>query len=190
MNQKAIQNYKKGKHCKKVTFLPNFILKIKGKLDVSRKESNAHIFINGLYDKCLAIEAYEVSKAEQLLKDYREEGLALFCKVKRYALYTINSSKKDPTEKQKEHKEFRASMKRLDAIHKIIEGVNTALEQRISDTRTHCSRKIDAYTQGVKLVSPDFYPVTYYYEKSVDEYLSKYKDTDHAITRLFHPPLI
>ena len=189
MNQKAIENYKKGKQCRKVTHLPNFILKIKGKLDVSRKESIAHTYINGLYDECLVIEAYEVSKAEKLLQDYRKEGLSHFYKVKHYAFYTINLSKKDPTEKQREHKEFRASMERLYAIHKIIEGVNTALEQRILDMRTHCSRKIDAYTRGIKSVSPDFYPVTYYYEKSVDEYLSKHKATDYAIARFVLPPL-
>ena len=184
MNNKAIENYKKNKHCQKVTFLPDFVLKIKGKLDVSKRESTAHVFINGLYDKCVAIESLEVSKAENLLQDYRDEGKQLLYKVGQYTRSLHRISKEGTSVRQNAHKEFKEDVNRLIKIYDIIRDVNTALERRISKTRQNCSHKIGAYTQGIKLVMPDFSLITYHYEKSIEEYLSKHKDTDDAIARI------
>lgn len=187
MNKKSIQNYKKGKRCKKVTLAPDFILKIKGKLDASKNESSAHVFINGLYDKCSAIEALEVSTAQELLKDYREEGEKLFYKVRDYLLFLHSTPMKTRESKQNAHIEFKASADRLIQIHKIITDVNTALERRITQIRKHCSHKKDAYSQGVKMVMPDFSLITYHCEKPIEDYLLMHKETDDAIAKIVKP---
>jgi hypothetical protein len=68
--------YITGKNIKNVTVLPNFILKLKGRIDAHKGEDVALAHIDRYLKKCLSIESGECLVSEEALKNARSEGAA------------------------------------------------------------------------------------------------------------------
>lgn len=198
MNEKAIMNYKKGRKLKKVTILPDFILRIKGKHDTSKGEMIAQAFIRKLQDKCQPLENYEVLTAERLLHSSREEAGILIVKIKdlRKRLATLpeaveevkatdfRANRRTEAARQNIIHEIQVNLERLTQIHELITDINTALELRVSKIRNHCSYKINAYLVGVKSVVADFSVDLSFNGKVVEKYLEKHQVLDNAISAI------
>lgn len=68
--------YITGKNIKDVTVLPNFILKLMGRIDAHKGEDVALAHIDRYLKKCLSIESGECLISEEALKNARSEGAA------------------------------------------------------------------------------------------------------------------
>lgn len=198
MNEKAIMKYKKGRKLKKVTIMPDFILRLKGKHDASNSEMIAHAFVCKLQDKCQPLENHEALTAERLLHSFREEAGVLIVKIKdlRKRLATLpetveevkatdfRANRRTEASRQNIISEIQADLERLTQIHELINDINTALELRVSKIRNQCSYKIDAYSIGVKSVATDFTANVNFNGRAVEKYLEKHQLLDNSISRI------
>ena len=116
---------------KSVTWMPGFILKLKGRLDSRRGEGVCNEYICQLYKKLAAMEVNEVVEAENLLFDARRSAAVI---LTRFA----------------EQKRFLSGVVKLTAINEEIINVNTILDERINEMRNKALEKIQAYIVGIR----------------------------------------
>lgn len=116
---------------KSVTWIPGFVLKLKGRLDSRRGEGVCNEYICQLYKKLAAMEVNEVVAVENLLFDARKLAAVI---LTRFA----------------EQERFLSGVVKLTAIYEEIVNANTILDERINETRNKAMEKIHAYIVGVR----------------------------------------
>lgn len=171
-------NVKRGKY--KTTYLPGFILRIKGKLDSRKGEGAVNAFKERLIRRVYVLENKEYILAEQLLKDDRKEAAkALFTlgyidpikgdesKVAQQRNMTIGSARAQATTKVIE-------------AHEAISNIHSVFEERSQKIRNYNDTKLQQYFSGVTLDMDFSYE---YNDEAKERYLRHHKVCDEAIAK-------
>lgn len=195
MKNYMLSNFRKGKRIKKVTLFPNFLLKLKGKLDAKKGVTVVESFVNKMKERCKANENNEVLKAEKILFLSRKEGAGLLASIKnnRDILQKIpderieNSAPDIRANRRNTERSLSASSgindacEKLTSINEFIIDINTCLQQRIMKTRNLCSAKINTYLSGAFEVGADYKEDLSYDDTAAMRYIEKHSVCDNAI---------
>lgn len=171
-------NVKKGRY--KTTYLPGFILRIKGKLDSRKGEIAVTAFKKRLIRQVYMLENKEYILAEQLLKDSRKEAAK--------ALFTLGYTSliEDDKSKISLQKNLAKSNSCAEATNKVIEvsetisHVHSVFEERSQKIRNYNDAKLQQYFSGVTLKIDLSYE---YNNEAKERYMKHHKRIDEAITK-------
>lgn len=187
--------YITGSDVKDVTVMPNFILKIIGKIDARKGEDVAKAHIERYLEKCTSLEDMECLLSEEFLKQPRAEGAAnldiientpkeipeMPGSIDEQHTWDILENRRRASDKERAQKTVKAARSRLYEINEEIINGTSILEQRIAKIRKRATSKIKAYIKGVRAGGiPTFSPNITFSEVYVDKYYKKHK-RDKAI---------
>lgn len=195
MNEKILNNFRKGKGIHKALKTPMFILKIKGKRDAKKGTNIAETYINKVKAKCRACENREVLTAEEILYDSRREAAVLMssmCQDKdilgtipnartETSPLDVRVNRRNASQRMNTISMIKGNFERLVQINELIIDINTCLEQRILKTRHLCTERLNAYILGVREVHLEFDNNIDYDNSASDMYEVKHKACDEAI---------
>lgn len=167
--------FKSGEKICAVTKMPNFLLKIKGKLDSRKGSSVPDAYIDKLKRKCESIENIEVITAENILVGDRKNAAVAVCNIAESQKALENKPAKTEGNSPKAIRENRRRANQISSTESSIKSghsalinafqnivsTETVLKERITNTRKKTSEKINVYVSGVrswklKEYSPDF----------------------------------
>lgn len=177
METKAF-NVKRGRY--KTTYLPGFILRIKGKLDSRKGEGAVNAFKERMIRRVYVLENKEYILAEQILKDERKEAAK--------ALFTLGYIEPIKGEESKVamQKNLTISSARAQATtiiieaHEAINNIHSIFEERSLKIRNYNDTKLQQYLSGVTINVDKNYT---YNNEAKDRYLSHHKVCDSAIEK-------
>lgn len=188
--------YELGQKTKNVTILPDFVLKITGRLDAKKGSSVANAHIRCYLNKCVSIENEECLEAAEFLKNIRIEGaqtIAVISKHKKLipempGVIEVKNSW-DALENRKRANALYDAMASVENARARLYEVNeqllngaAILDERISRIRRKAGVKIDAYIKGLRAGGlTDFDPVIEYSDTAKELYYEKHHALDEAI---------
>lgn len=203
-----MSRYIKGCGVKKVTHLPNFVLKILGRMDARKGEEVVDAQIKHYLEKCGKIESKECLLVEELLKDTRSEGATTLEVIKASKeeiadntdskkgeltgsdggnhTWQIYNNRKRASSKYREKESVKtAKLKLVELNQEIIYG-HGKLRDRVNTLRKNTSASVLVYIKGVRLGGissfDSFNPDTGFSEEIVDSYIERHKSLDDAIS--------
>ena len=161
---KNTKQFKEGKKIKAVIKLPNFLLKIKGRLDSRKGKTVADAFIGKLKDKCAAIENKESITAEEMLFNDRKNGavkLSVMSEVSSKlsqnardsslsGVAAIRENRRNESKQRNNESMLSSCIEQLNIINENIINIDTILDERITKTRKKASEKINVYISGLR----------------------------------------
>ena len=196
ISKKAQEKFLKGKKIRKVTLIPNWILKIKGRLDARNGPEVPDAYVEKMYKRLKSFDDLEVRTAENILKAPREaaalninalsessqtiastdipanDGSANGIRNERSARGTLASAKST----------FSNSARSIYSINELIVSINSHLRTRIEQTYLIGLEKCKAYECGVKRVIPDYgIPDFDMNSDAVNKYQEMHKTLDDAV---------
>ena len=195
MNEKILDNFRKGKGIHKALKTPMFILKIKGKRDAQKGSNIAETYINKVKAKCRACENCEVLTAEEILYDSRREAAVLMssmCQDKdilgnipnaktEASPLDVRANRRNAAKRANTVSIIKDNFAKIVQINELIIDVNACLEQRILKTRHLCTERLNAYILGVREVHLEFDNNIEYDDSASNMYEAKHKACDKAI---------
>ena len=196
MKNKKTSKYRIGGNVRKVTRLPLFILKLKGKLDSRKGETVPSAYTGKLVERCGANENIEALYAEDLLYPTRTEGSQLLTRIKRdkeslddvpdivseNTPYDIRQNRRTNSKRESILSSINNSVTKLSEIEETIINVNSVLDERITKTRRKALATIKVYISGVRSGKlPDFSPTIEFSEDAKNIYERKHKTGDERI---------
>lgn len=187
--------YITGKNIKDVTVLPNFILKLMGRIDAHKGEDVALAHIDRYLKKCLSIESGECLVSEEALKNVRSEGAAnldiventakeipdMLGDIKAEHTWEVLENRRRASNKARAKEAVKTARSRLYEINEEIINGTSILDQRVAKIRKRAASKIAAYIKGVRVGGiTSFDPDVSFSETVVERYYKKHK-RDKAI---------
>ena len=159
-----MKNYELGQKTKNVTIMPDFILKLIGKLDARKGIGVAEAHLRRYLDKCESIENEECLVAEKFLKSTRNDGaqqLAIISKqskiipempgsVEEKHAWDVLENRRRAQAVSNAHSAVENARARLYEINEKIVNGGTILDERISRIRKRAGAKMDAYLKGLR----------------------------------------
>lgn len=187
----------KPKTMKSVTFLPCWILTMKGKMDSRKSNGVCDEYIHSLLKKLAVMEAEEVVDVEKALFNVRKEAAAILSElsekkeelskipncINERSAEVIRNNRKNAEHREEVRKSLKKAFEKLTSLNEQIISVNTVLDERITKRRNNASEKIHAYIVGVK--SGDLTDYTFHINEVDDQarqiYLIKHEILDKKI---------
>ena len=184
------------KKTKKVTNLPCFILKIKGRLDAKHDDGVCNEYVTRLHKKLSAIESEEVVIAEKILFPYRKEAAVILSNfddfkknleeipamIDENSIDSIRENKRNMLKRNSIKQNIKKSIERLTIIYETIININTVLDEQIHKTEKMSEVKIKAYVSGIRYVRNDEYSVPQKLENiAVEIYHDRHEVLDNRI---------
>lgn len=191
-----MKNYELGNKTKNVTIMPNFVLRLMGRLDAKKGKSVAEAHLMRYFDKCVSIEAEECLVAEAFLKSTRNEGaqqLAVISKqmklipempgeVEEQHTWDVLENRRRAGAVRSARSAIESARERLYELNENIIHGGTVLEQRISRTRKCARVKMDAYIKGLRAGGlADYTPEIEFSDKASALYYLRHRNLDDAI---------
>lgn len=196
INKKTQENFLNGKKICKVTGMPNWILKIKGKMDARKGPEVADAYIEKMYKRLKSFDDLEVRTAENILESSREAA-ALNINMLSESSRTIattqiphsdgspNGVRGARSAKGKVASAISASSnssRSIYSINELITSVNLHLRTRVDQTYLIGLEKCKAYECGVKCRIPDYsIPEFDMNSEIINKYLETHKKLDDAV---------
>lgn len=170
-------NVRKGKY--RTTYLPGFILRIKGKLDSRKGERAVIAFKERLIYREGVFENYEYLLAESILKDERNEAAKALFSLD-YLEPVENDGSKVASKKNMAIGSVKTQAKeKIVTTHEFINHIHSLFEERTQRIRNYTSTKLEQYFAGVTL---DGFDKTYTYsDEAKTRYLKHHERGDEAI---------
>ena len=181
---------------KRVTLLPGFILKWKGKLDSRKGEQIPKAFVQKMLSCCAGNENAEVIHTESMLDMDRKNASAaitsIACKkrlldsipkeVPEDSPYAIRENNRN----RKASKEMLANISQhyeaLSVIQERITDIHTVLDERVERTRNMGMCSINKYIEGVRSGKlPEYDPEINFFDNAVFVYLRRHEEGDKKI---------
>ena len=181
---------------KRVTLLPGFILKWKGKLDSRKGEQIPNAFVQKMLSCCAGNENAEVIHTESMLDMDRKNASAaitsIACKkrlldsipkeVPEDSPYAIRENNRN----RKASKEMLANISQhyeaLSVIQERITDIHTVLDERVERTRNMGMCSINKYIEGVRSGKlPEYDPEINFFDNAVFVYLRRHEEGDKKI---------
>lgn len=196
MKAKKIYKFKEGKRIKKVTHVPNFVLRFKGKHDSKKPETAANSYCDKLCSRCAALENHECVMAEEILHPSRLEASQILASVNNSKIFLkhmpharvetsaldIRANSRNRATKSNTEAEVKVKINRLCELNEIIINTNATLEQRIEKTRNICREKINAYMIGLRAGGiPEYDYEINFSNAAMESYSDKHAFGDKAI---------
>lgn len=203
MNKRKISRWKKGKGIKKVTHMPDFILRIKGRFDAKKPslpEAHTEKFLKSL----AAIENAETLFAENILSATRDSAIKAIRVIKEPQNMSFDSPVVSGNHSEAEIRALRQeSAKRsalvanvqsakeaLPSLNETIISTHTILDERIEKTRKKACKKLMAYVSGVRKGGKSDFDVSINEDDSAREiYRNHHKRLDDLIDRTVYSGL-
>ncbi len=194
MNKK-MRKYASAK-IKRVTLMPGWLLKFKGRWDSRKGDGVCDEFLKKLTKKAAAIEAMEAIKAESVLHGRRKLGgeLLLVLSENREAAHNkpeleeVTSPKiaRKNNQKMSAHINgkniFKEARKQLSEINEDIIFVDTVLSEKTEKLHSQTIEKFHAYVSGVRAGKlPDYTVKSGFDSKASDIYHAKHAELDTMI---------
>ena len=191
-----MKNYELGQKTKNVTIMPDFILKLIGKLDARKGIGVAEAHLRRYLDKCESIEHEECLVAEKFLKSTRNDGaqqLAIISKqskiipempgsVEEKHAWDVLENRRRAQAVSNAHSAVENARARLYEINEKIVNGGTILDERISRIRKRAGAKMDAYLKGLRAGGlHEFDPEIDYSDNPRVLYYEKHRRLDKAI---------
>lgn len=187
---KNINYTSNSKKVKSVTYLPGWILRIKGRFDSKKGKGVCDEYIHRLTKKLAAMEADEVIDAENALHAVRKEAAvtitgfseqkAALAKIPentgKDTVETIRNNRRNSKRRSDVINELKTSVEKLTNINEQIINVNTVMDERIYKMRNNAAEKIHAYIVGIRCGSLDDYR---YDLSEADNYAEEIYRTKH-----------
>lgn len=186
----------KGKKIRKVTRMPDWALKLRGRIDGRKGSEVPDAYLEKLYKRLKSFDDSEVRTAENILSDSREQALASLNSLSDSS-HTVASTQITPNdgspksvrnERAARGKVANAKASSANAAHTLysvnerIISVNTHLKSRIDETYMVGLKKCKAYVYGVRHKLPDYDGAPFEMESAAaDKYFSDHKTLDDAI---------
>ena len=199
MKSSKVEQFKMGKGIKRVTHMPGFFLRIKGKIDSKKPESAAVSFCEKLFNRCQAIENKETIAAEEILHSVRKQASQILASMNGNQMFLksipeaqeelspieIRANIRNREAKNNTSLELNNQLKAICEINEVIVNINSTLEQRVEKTRNHCLEKINIYIIGLRSGGhKDFTFVPSFEGKAMTAYNEKHKACDTAINTM------
>lgn len=181
---------------KRVTLLPGFILKWKGKLDSRKGEQIPNAFVQKMLSCCASNENAEVIHTESMLDMDRKNASAaitsIACKkrlldsipkeVPEDSPYAIRENNRN----RKASKEMLANISQhyeaLSVIQEHITDIHTVLDERVERTRNMGMCSINKYIEGVRSGKlREYDPEINFFDNAVFVYLRRHEEGDKKI---------
>lgn len=194
--KKSKAKYITGRDIKDVTILPNFLLKLIGRLDAHKGgEDVALAHVQRYLEKCTSIEGMECLASEAFLKKARSEGAVNLDIIENTSkeipdmpgdieaehTWDVLENRRRASNKAKAKDAVKAARSRLYEINEEIINGTSILEQRVSKIRKSAASKISVYIKGVRAGGiTSFDPDVSFSEIVVENYYKKHK-RDKAI---------
>lgn len=196
-----MKNYFKhdiGKRISSVTLMPTLLLGLQGRLDSRKSErSIPDARVEGMKNKCLAIEKREALLIESRYEPIRKEGMKALSKIsncKAYessipaisndsSPYAIRSNSRNEARRAAAKADAEQAKIRLLDVKESLVHADTVLSERIRRTREKAFKvKIAAYVKGVRKGKlPDYSPDLDMADDAYSIYISKHKQGDDLI---------
>lgn len=193
--KKSKGKYITGKNVKGVTFLPDFILKLLGRIDAHKGEDVALAQINRYIERCTFNEHIECLLSEKYLKAARSEGASNLDVIENMSkeilempgdievqhAWEVLENRRRANNKARAKDAVKTARSRLYDINEEIISGTTILEQRVSKIRKRTTSKIASYIKGVRAGGiPSFEPNISFSDAVIEQYYKKHK-RDKAI---------
>lgn len=196
MKNKKTSRYRIGGNVRKVTRLPGFVIRFKGKLDSRKGKTVPDAFTDKLVERCGANENIEALYAEDILNSTRTEGSQLLTKLKRdkesledvpdalpeNSPYDIRQNRRTNSKRESIVSSINNSITKLSEIEETIININSVLDERITKTRRKALAVINMYISGVRSGKlPDYNPIVEFSDDAKEIYDRKHKTGDERI---------
>lgn len=193
--KKSKGKYITGRNVKDVTILPNFILKLLGRMDAHKGKDVALAHIDRYLEKCTSIEDGECLISEEYLKKVRSEGATNLDIIENTSkeisdmpgdieavhAWEVFENRKRASNKTRAKDSVKSARSRLYEINEEIINGTSILDQRVAKIRKRTASKIAAYIKGVRAGGiTSFDPDVSFSEAVVEKYYKKHK-RDKAI---------
>ncbi len=193
---KKQEKFLNGKKIRKVTVIPNWILRIKGRIDARNGPEVPDAYVEKMYKKLKSFDDYEVRTAENILKAPREAAALNINTLSESSqtIATTNIPHNDGSargvrgERTARGKVASAmatssnSSRSIYSINELIISVNSHLQTRIDQTYLTGLEKCKAYECGVKRKLPDYsIPDFDMNSDAVNKYQATHKVLDDAV---------
>ena len=184
------------KRIKRITLMPGFLLKIKGKLDSGKGETIPNAYIHKMLSCCAGIENSEVIHAESMLEKERKAAASAITNIaqKKRKLCGIPGevSEDSPFSIRENHRNKKAKQEILDDIDHCYEELSiiqeqlivgqTVLDERVEKTRNMGMRSVNKYIEGVRSGKlPEFDPEITFFDNARFLYLNRHEKGDRKI---------
>ena len=181
---------------KRITLLPGFILKWKGKLDSRKGEQIPNAYVRKLLSCCAGIENAEVIYTESMLDKDRKNASAaitsIACKKRLLDSVPKEVPEDSPYSIRENNRNRKASMEMmadidqqyevLSVIQEHITDIHTVLDERVERTRNMGMCSINKYIEGVRSGKlPEYDPEINFFDNAVFVYLRRHEEGDKQI---------
>ena len=184
------------KRIKRITLMPGFLLKFKGKLDSRKGETIPNAYIHKMLSCCAGIENSEVIHAESMLEKERKAAAADITKIaqKKSELcgipgevsedspFAIRENNRNKKAKQEILDDIKHCYEELSIIKEQLIGGQTVLDERIEKTRNMGMRSVNKYIEGVRSGKlPEYDPEITFFDNAKFLYLNRHEEGDQKI---------
>ena len=195
---KNLNSYRNGTKIKSVSISPRWMLWFRGWADSDKGVGVANAHVQLFLDKCTELEALECLSAEELLHDTRKRGADALATIKENTELLSNfpglveengpldvrENMRRQSSKRTAEKEISEAKRSLFTFYEIITNGDTVLHERIIKTRKKAASLIDAYVKGLRSGKlKDFEADMSFSDRAVEDYHSRHKKSDDAISR-------
>lgn len=177
---------------KKVTHMPLWILKLKGRLDSGKGQGVCDEYIFTLLRKEQAIEASEVIKAEKILSGTRKQAAGILATIaekensnskiaiseKKGTVQEIRANRANSAARSANIRAINSAILTLAEIYETIIFVETILEEGIAKLRAETNRICHAYVRGVRAGKLKEYVIPFkdFEDKAIELYKTKHEE--------------
>ena len=184
------------KRIKRISLMPGFLLKFKGKLDSRKGETIPNAYIHKMLSCCAGIENSEVICAESMLEKERKAAAAAITNItqKKSKLYgipgevsedspfAVRENNRNKKAKQEILADINHCYEELSIIQEQLIGRQTVLDERVEKTRNLGMRSVNKYIEGVRSGKlPEYDPEITFYDNARFLYLNRHKEGDQKI---------
>lgn len=184
------------KRIKRISLMPGFLLKFKGKLDSRKGETIPNAYIHKMLSCCAGIENSEVICAESMLEKERKAAAAAITNItqKKSKLYgipgevsedspfAVRENNRNKKAKQEILADINHCYEELSIIQEQLIGGQTVLDERVEKTRNLGMRSVNKYIEGVRSGKlPEYDPEITFYDNARFLYLNRHKEGDQKI---------
>lgn len=181
---------------KRITMLPGFLIKLKGKLDSRKGEQIPNAYVQKMLSCCAGNENAEVIYTESMLINDRKNASAAITNIasKKRLLasvpkeisedspYTIRENNRNRKAIEEMLAEIHQHYEDLSVIHEHITDIHTVLDERVERTRNIGMCSINKYIEGVRSGKlPEYDPEITFFDNAVFVYLRRHEEGDKKI---------
>lgn len=186
------------KRIKRITLMPGFLLKIKGKLDSGKGETIPNAYIHKMLSCCAGIENSEVIHAESMLEKERKAAASAITNIaqKKRKLcgipgevsedsdspFVVRENNRNKKAKQEILADINHCYEELSIIQEQLIGGHTVLDERVEKTRNLGMRSVNKYIEGVRSGKlPEYDPEITFFDNARFLYLNRHEEGDRKI---------